>query len=73
MEKATVKAVIVGDLLTIEVERGNDTTMGVDIRMPAEVDTIDAACKVLMTNLAGISESDLFIAASTALIDADAN
>lgn len=70
MAKATVKAEIKGEFLTIDVDRGNGATMGVDVRMPADAKTIDAACKVLMMNLAGISESELFVAGTSALIEA---
>jgi hypothetical protein len=43
---------------------------GVSIALPTDAKTIEAACKVLMMNLAGVSEAELFIAGSTALIEA---
>ena len=36
---------------------------GVEFQVPADLDTIEAACSALMMNLAGVSEAELVFAA----------
>jgi hypothetical protein len=67
--KTTVKSGIRDNKLFIDAER-DGSTMGVDMPLPVDSKTLEAACCVLIANLAGISEAELYAAGALALVEA---
>lgn len=63
---ANIEAKSDGEFLRLTVHRENDSK-GVELKLPAEGGTLEAAVSVLMTNLAGVSEVELHMAAFKAL------
>lgn len=57
------------DMLSITVERDDGTSRGVEIAMPADMETIQCACSTLIDSLAGVSRAQLEMRAIKAIID----
>ncbi len=64
----TIQTSIADGHLNLDVERDGQIT-GVDIQLPTDAKTVKAACSVLMMKLAGVSQGELEMAASLALIE----
>lgn len=70
MTNSAITTAIIDGRLKLDVARG-DVTKGFDLALPADMKAIDAACEVLMMNLAGVSKAELLVTAMTAIMESE--
>ncbi len=70
-DKAVISTELVDNLLRIDVERDGNT-IGVELKLSGDdedVKALNAACSMLMSLLAGVHETELFLAGSKAIME----